>query len=366
MGGHGENTMRAAVLRTSPGDLSIEEIGVSALAPREVLVRTVAAGLCHSDLHFIEGIYPHPTPAVMGHESAGIVEAVGDQVTYLQPGDHVITCLSMFCGQCEFCLTGKTYLCRSRDTRRPDRLSIDDGETAAQFAALGSFAEQMCVHENACVKIREDMPLDVAALIGCGVMTGIGAAWNTARVRPGDTVAVIGCGGIGLNVIQGAYVAGAGRVIAVDRLADKLELARSFGATDVVDASDGSAVGEVIELTGGGVQHAFEAIGLRATAEDAFAMLRGDGTAYVIGMVPPTERVSLPAVDFLSEKGIRGAMMGSNRFRVDMPRIIDLYLQGRIKLDELVSSRISLDQINEGFGELKSGQIARNVIVFDQ
>lgn len=357
--------MRAAVLRTSPGELSIEDVDVSPVGPREVLVRTVAAGLCHSDLHFIEGIYPHPVPAVMGHESAGVVEAVGEQVSYLAPGDHVITCLSMFCGQCEFCLTGKTYLCRSRDTRRADRLSIDEGDVAMQFAALGSFAELMLVHENACVKIRPDMPLDIACLIGCGVMTGIGAAWNTAGVRPGDTVAVIGCGGIGLNVIQGAYVAGAGRVIAVDRLADKLDLAREFGATDLVDASEGSAVEAVLELTGGGVQHAFEAIGLRATAEDAFAMLRGDGTAYVIGMVPPTERVSLPAVDFLSEKGIQGAMMGSNRFRVDMPRIIDLYLQGRIKLDELVSSRIPLTEINEGFASLKSGQIARNVVVFE-
>jgi S-(hydroxymethyl)glutathione dehydrogenase / alcohol dehydrogenase len=357
--------MRAAVLRTCPGELTIEEVTLSPLAPREVLMHTVAAGLCHSDLHFIDGIYPHPTPVVMGHESAGVIEAVGDQVSYLQPGDHVITCLSMFCGQCEFCLMGKTNLCRSPDTRRSDRLTIDDGELARQFTGLGSFAEQMIVHENACVKIRPDMPLDVAALIGCGVMTGIGAAWNTAQVRPGDTVAVIGCGGIGLNVIQGAYVAGAGRIVAVDRLTEKLDLARRFGATDVVDASGGSSVAEVLELTGGGVQHAFEAIGLRATAEEAFAMLRADGTAYVIGMVPPTERVSVPALDFLSEKGIRGAMMGSNRFRIDMPRIIELYLQGRIKLDELVSNRITLDQINEGFAELGSGQIARNVILFE-
>jgi S-(hydroxymethyl)glutathione dehydrogenase / alcohol dehydrogenase len=357
--------MKAATLRTAPGELSIEEVTVAPVGPREVLVRTVAAGLCHSDLHFIEGIYPHPTPVVMGHESAGVVEAVGDQVTYLTPGDHVITCLSMFCGQCESCLTGRTNLCRSRDTKRPDRLTIDDGDLVMQFAGLGSFAELMLVHENACVKIRDDMPLDTASLIGCGVMTGIGAAWNTAQIRPGDTVAVIGCGGIGLNVVQGAYVAGAGRIIAVDRLADKLDMARQFGATDVVDASAGTAVAEVLEMTQGGVQHSFEAIGLRATAEDAFAMLRIDGTAYVIGMVPPTERVSVPAADFLSEKGIRGAMMGSNRFRVDMPRIIDLYLQGRIKLDELISARLPLTAINDGFAAMRSGEIARDVIVFD-
>jgi S-(hydroxymethyl)glutathione dehydrogenase / alcohol dehydrogenase len=357
--------MRAAVLSTSPGQLELADVTVGPIGPREVLVRTAAAGLCHSDLHFIEGIYPHPLPVIMGHESSGVVEAVGDQVSYLAPGDHVVTCLSMFCGQCEFCLTGKTNLCRSRATKRPDRLTGPDGDVMAQFAGLGSFAEQMVVHENACVKIRPDMPLDVAALLGCGVLTGIGAAWNTARVRPGDTVAVIGCGGIGLNVVQGAYVAGAARIVAVDRLPAKLDLARSFGATDVVDASDGTAVDQVLALTDGGVQHAFEAIGLAQTAQDAFAMLRADGGAYVIGMVPPTDLVSIPGAAFISEKRIQGAMMGSNRFRVDLPRMIDLYLQGRIHLDELISARIPLDRINQGFAEMKTGTIARNVVVFN-
>ncbi len=356
--------MRAAVLSAAPGELELIDLTAGPLAPREVRIRTVAAGLCHSDLHFIEGTYPHPLPVVMGHESAGVVEAVGDQVGYLAEGDHVITCLSMFCGQCEFCLTGKTNLCRSRDTKRGDRLIGPAGDPVLQFGGLGSFAEQMVVHENACVKIRPDMPLDLAALLGCAVMTGIGAAWNTAGVRPGDTVAVIGCGGIGLNVVQGAYVAGAARIVAVDRLAAKLELARRFGATDLVDAADGTAVEQVMELTQGGVQHAFEAIGLAATAEDAFAMLRADGTAYVIGMVPPTDLVSLPGATFISEKRIQGAMMGSNRFRVDMPRMIDLFLQGRLQLDALVSARIPLDQINQGFAELKTGVIARNVVVF--
>ena len=356
--------MRAAVLTTSPGPLELVELTAGPLSPREVRIATAAAGLCHSDLHFIEGIYPHPVPVVMGHESSGVVEAVGDQVRSLTPGDHVVTCLSMFCGHCEFCLTGKTNLCRSRDTKRADRLTGADGSVVAQFGGLGSFAEEMVVHENACVKIRPDMPLDLAALLGCGVMTGIGAAWNTAGVRPGDTVAVIGCGGIGLNVVQGAYVAGAARIVAIDRLPNKLDLARRFGATDLIDASDGTAVEQVLELTGGGVQHAFEAIGLARTAQDAFAMLRADGAAYVIGMVPPTEVVSVPGSAFLSEKRIQGAMMGSNRFRVDVPRMIDLYLQGRIRLDELVSARIPLDAVNEGFAEMRTGAIARNVIVF--
>jgi S-(hydroxymethyl)glutathione dehydrogenase / alcohol dehydrogenase len=356
--------VRAAVLRSCPGDLTVEPIEVGAIGPREVLIRTAAAGLCHSDLHMLEGKYRHPVPVVMGHESAGVIEAVGDQVTYLKAGDHVITCLSMFCGHCEFCLTGKTYLCRSPETKRADRLRSGD-ENVQQMTGLGSFAEEMLVHENACVKIREDMPLDVACLIGCGVMTGIGAAWNTAQVRPGDTVAVIGCGGIGLNVIQGAYVAGAGRIIAVDRLESKLKMAEHFGATDTIDASDGTAVQQVMEMTAGGVQHAFEAIGLHETAEQAFSMLRGDGGAYVIGMIPLGDSVSVPGVSFLSERRISGAMMGSNHFRVDMPRIIDLYLQGRLKLDELVSARISLDEVNAGFATLKTGELARNVIVFD-
>jgi S-(hydroxymethyl)glutathione dehydrogenase/alcohol dehydrogenase len=356
--------VRAAVLRSCPGELEIESVEVGSVGPREVLICTSAAGLCHSDLHFLEGKYAHPTPVVMGHESAGVVEAVGDQVSYLSPGDHVITCLSMFCGHCDYCLVGKTYLCRSPETKRGDRLMIG-GERVYQMTGLGSFAEQMLVHESACVKIRDDMPLDIACLIGCGVITGIGAAWNTASVRPGDTVAVLGCGGIGLNVIQGAYVAGAGRIIAVDRLASKLKLAEHFGATDTVDASDGTAAQQVLEMTKGGVQHAFEAIGTRDTAELAFAMLRADGGAYVIGMVPVGDVVSVPGPSFLSDRSIQGAPMGSNHFRVDMPRIIDLYLQGRLKLDELVSARINLDAVNDGFASLKTGEIARNVIMFD-
>ena len=292
----------------------------------------------------------------MGHESSGVVEAVGDGVTYLQPGDHVITCLSMFCGTCEFCLTGKTNLCRSPETKRDDRLHDASGEPVRQFTGLGSFAEQLLVHENACVKIRDDMPLDIAALIGCGVMTGLGVVWNTAKVRPGDTVAVIGCGGVGLNVVQGAYIAGAARIIAIDMQADKLKRAVDFGATDTVDASDGSTVAQVQELTGGGVQHAFEVIGLAATAEDAFNMLRPDGGAYVIGMIPPSQSVSIFGPAFISERRIQGALMGSNRFRVDMPRIIDLYLQGRVKLDELVSARLPLTAVNDGFAAMRAGR----------
>lgn len=361
--------MRAAVLNSIPGTLEIEDVEIGTPGPREVLVRVAAAGLCHSDLHFMEGKYPYMTPAVLGHESAGVVEAVGDQVTYVKPGDHVITCLSVYCGNCENCLTGHPAICENgASTDRPrdaaPRLSRG-GEPVFQFLKMSSFAEQMLIHEHGLVKIREDMPLDRAALIGCGVTTGLGAVFNTAKVEPGSTVAVIGCGGIGLSAIQGARIAGANRIVAVDMLDSKLELAKSFGATDAVNAGAGDPVAQVMELVPGGVHYAFEAIGLKVAAEQAFNMLRRGGTATVIGMIPIGQNVELPGVAFLSEKKIQGSAMGSNRFRVDMPRYVDMYMDGRLKLDELVSARIGLDEVNSGFEAMKSGEVARSVIVFD-
>ncbi|SVC04800.1 uncharacterized protein METZ01_LOCUS257654, partial [marine metagenome] len=274
--------MKAAVLREVGKPLEIEEVEICEPGPREVLIRTAAAGVCHSDLHFVEGLYPTRMPIVMGHESAGVVEQVGTDVNYVKPGDHVITCLSVFCGHCEMCVTGHMSLCDNPETRRgrddEPRLA-QAGEEMTQFADLSSFAEQMLVHEHAIVKIREDMPLDRAALIGCGVTTGVGSVFHTAAVEPGSSVAVIGCGGVGLSAINGAALAGAGRVIAVDMMASKLEMAKTFGATDVVDASQSDAVEAVKELTGGGVQYSFEAIGLKLTAEQAFRMLRPGGVA---------------------------------------------------------------------------------------
>ena len=360
--------MKAALLETIPGELVIDDVQTGPIGPRDVLVRTVAAGLCHSDLHFIEGKYPWPTPTVLGHESAGVVEAVGDQVTYLSPGDHVISCISGFCGACAYCLSGRPNLCDKEglrpDPAAPPRLRRGD-EPVHQFMDLSSFAEQLLVHENTLVKIRPDMPLDKAALIGCGVTTGMGAVINTARVRPGETVAVIGCGGIGLNAIQAAAIVGAGRIIAVDRIASKLRMASDFGATDLVDASGTDAVMAVAELTGGGVDHAFEAIGLKATAEQAFNMLRKGGTATVIGMIPFGEKVEIDAFQLLLEKRIQGSNMGSNRFRFDMPQYIEWYFSGRLKLDELVSGVMPLEKINDGFAALRSGEVARQLIAFD-
>ena len=369
--------MRAAVLHTIPGDLVIEDVTTDGPRANEVLVRTSAAGLCHSDLHFLEGRYPSATPIVMGHESAGVIEAVGRDVTYVKPGDHVITCLSVFCGRCEFCLGGRPSLCDRVGTERPrgepPRLTLNDAP-CAQMASMASFAELMLVHENGVVKIRDDMPLDRAALIGCGVTTGVGAVFRTARVEAGSTVAVIGCGGVGLNCVQGAALAGASRVVAVDTNPFKLKLAEQFGATDLVDASIADPVEQVrtlfpgrplMGLPGGGVDYAFEAIGLTQTAEQAFAMLKKGGTATIIGMMPLGTKIELNGIEFLSEKRIQGAAMGSNRFRQDMPRYVDLYLDGRLKLDELVSARIGLDEVNDGFAAMSRGEVARSVIVFD-
>ena len=361
--------MKAAVLHAPHEAMTIEEVVIEKPRRREVLVRTAAAGLCHSDLHFIEGAYPTPVPVVLGHESAGVVEAVGEDVTYLKPGDHVISCLSVFCGHCEFCLSGHPSICQTPDVKMPpgvaQRLSWQ-GRHLNQFLNLSSFAEQMVVHEHALVKVRPDMPLDLASLIGCSVITGYGAVAHTARVEPGATLAVFGAGGIGLATINAAHIAGAARIIAIDKDPFKFDLAKLFGATDVIDASEDNIVKRIVDLAEGGVHYSFECIGLKGTAEQSFAVLRSGGTATLIGMIPVGTKIELHGVDFLRERRIQGCMMGSNRFRTDMPRLIEFYLQGRLKLREMVSARIKLEQINDGFAALKKGGVARSVVVFDR
>jgi S-(hydroxymethyl)glutathione dehydrogenase/alcohol dehydrogenase len=362
--------MKAAVLHEVNKPLVIEEVGVQKPGPREVLIRTAAAGLCHSDLHFIEGLYPHPLPAVLGHESSGIVEQVGSDVTYVKKGDHVVTCLSVFCGTCEQCTSGRPAICTNTEVKLPPgvskRMTWSKPGPLHQYLNLSSFAEQMLVHENAIVKIREDMPLDRAALIGCGVLTGAGAIFNTARVAPGETVVVVGCGGIGMAAINGAAIAGAGRIIAVDTNPVKLQLATKLGATDLVDVRNGDPVEQVKELTKGQVHHAIEAVGSKLTAEQTFQMLGPGGVATIIGMIPFGTKIELHGFDFLrGEKKVQGSSMGSNRFRVDMPRLIEHYLKGRLHLDDWISARIGLAEINEGFANMKSGKVLRSVIMFD-
>ena len=289
-------------------------------------------------------------------------------VSYVKPGDHVIVCLSAFCGICDKCLSGNPALCRNTGMKRspdePPRLR-QNGETIFQFSSLSTFAEYMLIHENATCKIRDDVPLDEVALIGCGVTTGVGAALNTAKVSPGSTVAVIGLGGIGLSALQGAVIAGAERIIAIDTVETKLALAQELGATDVVDASGGGTVDKVRQLSSRGVDYSFEAIGLKETAEQAYEMLDSGGLATVIGMIPVGTKIEIDGPSLLMERRIQGSNMGSNRFRVDMPRYIELYLQGRLKLREMISQKIKLDQVNQAFEDMKEGHVARSVITFE-
>jgi len=362
--------VKAAVLIEAGKPLQIEQINIANPGPHEVLIRTAACGLCHSDLHFIEGTYPHPLPAIPGHEAAGIVEAVGSEVRTVKVGDAVVTCLSAFCGHCEYCVTGRMSLCLGGDTRRKageaPRLTRPDGSIVNQMLNLSAYAEMMLVHEHACVAINPEMPLDKASVIGCAVTTGAGTIFNACKVTPGETVAVIGCGGVGLATINAAKIAGAGRIIAADPMPEKRALAMKLGATDVIDPMDADAAKQIQELTKGGVDHAIEAVGRPASGELAVKSLKRGGTATILGMMPLQHSVGLSAMDLLSGKKLQGAIMGGNRFPVDIPRLVDFYMRGLLDLDSIVSETIPLERINEGFEQMKRGDAARSVIVFDQ
>ncbi len=362
--------MKAAVLIEAGKPLQIEQVNISNPGPHEVLIRTAACGLCHSDLHFIEGTYPHPLPAIPGHEAAGIVEAVGSEVRTVKIGDAVVTCLSAFCGHCEYCVTGRMSLCLGGETRRKPgeapRLTRADGSIVNQMLNLSAYAEMMLVHEHACVAINPEMPLDKASVIGCAVTTGAGTIFNACKVTPGETVAVIGCGGVGLATINAAKIAGAGRIIAADPIPEKRALAMKLGATDVIDAMADDAAKQIQELTKGGVDHAIEAVGRPSSGELAVKSLKRGGTATILGMMPLQHSVGLSAMDLLSGKKLQGAIMGGNRFPVDIPRLVDFYMRGLLDLDSIVSETIPLERINEGFDQMKRGDAARSVIVFDQ
>ncbi len=360
--------MKAAVLHEFGAELVVEDVQVADPAADEVLVRTVASGVCHTDRTMQLGANPLPLPLVLGHEAAGVVEAVGRDVTYVRPGDPVATTASSFCGSCRWCLRGEIQHCenkgRSRPSGEPPRLSRQ-GAPVEPFVGLGGFAELLLVHERTLVKLPDEMPLDRASLLGCAGITGLGAVRHAARVRAGETVAVIGCGGVGLNAVQGARLVGASRIVAVDRIPEKLELARRFGATDTVDASAVDPVLAVRELTGGvGVDHAIEVVGIEATIEQAFAMLDTRGTATVVGVARPDMRVRIPAVELLLEKRLQGTKMGSTRPRLDIPLYCQLYLDGRLMLDELLSETVPLEKVNEALTALDNPRGARTVLTF--
>ena len=361
--------MRAAVVETIPGKAEIRDVEIDAPGLGEVLVRTVASGVCHSDLHALHGHgMVFPTPFALGHEPAGIVEAVGPGVKHVQPGDSVVACLSVYCGHCANCLSGRAYKCFTDDyARTPDaapRLRMDD-EAVHQFVGLSSFADQMLVSQHNVVKIDPALPLSRACLLGCGVLTGVGAALNTAQVTAGSTVAVIGCGGVGLSVIQGARLAYARRIIAVDVDDEKLELARRCGATDVVNARKEDAVAAVQGLTMGGVDFAFEAIGNPPTIQQALAMTGGGGVMTVVGIADPSAQFSFTGIDLLMSKTIKQSLMGSNRFAADIPALVEHALAGRLDLDVMVSAERGLDDLPAVLDRLEAGTVlGREVITF--
>lgn len=360
---------RAAIFREIGGSLSVETIDVDHPAPNEVLIRTVACGVCHSDLHFMQGSIAGPLPTIPGHEPAGIVEAVGSEVSAVEVGDHVIACTSIFCGSCSECQRGWPHLCSNkRACRRPKgaapRLS-QDGVGIAQFSDLSGFAEMMLLHERAVVKIDKDIPFDRAALVGCGVTTGVGAALNTARVAPGSSVAVFGCGGVGNSVIQGARIAGARQIIAIDILPHKLETARHFGATDVVLSTDEDAVKAIKRLSGGGVDYAFDAVGNANLSAQCLYALAPRGLAVIVGAIPSGQTLQLMPGHFYVEKMLTGSIMGSNRFHIEAPQYLELYRQGRLDLDAMVSAHVTLDTIPDALHAMEAGEVTRSVIMFD-
>ena len=359
--------MKAAVFQEANKPLTIEDVDIVDPRAGEVLVRTSCSGVCHSDLHFVDGLWQLPMYCVLGHEAAGVVEAIGEGVTYVKPGDRVIMSFRPFCGTCYYCLGGRPNLCNdpSISAASLNRLQWK-GQPIMQFASVGSFAEMMVTSENGIVKIPDEMPMAEAALIGCGVMTGVGAALYTAQVPGGADVAVIGCGGIGLNIIQGCRIAGAAKIIAIDIIDSKLEMASQFGATHTINSSSIDNLEEAIqELTdGNGVEYAFEAIGVPAAATQAFNITRPGGTAVVVGMHPLGSEIAVPGPAFLQEKKLVGCMYGSTRFREHMPKLIDLFLQDKLDLTSLVSRRLQLEDVNEAFRSMKAGEVARSVLEF--
>lgn len=363
--------MKAAVLYEYRQPLVVESIDIDAPRTGEVRVRTVASGVCHSDYHIVKGEWTPPVPVVLGHEAAGIVEEVGVGVDSPVVGDHVIISFRPNCGRCHYCTIGRPVLCIGH---RAPAGTLFDGTTRLHkgdqrifhMTGISSFAETMIVAAECAIPIRKDMPLDRAALIGCGVTTGVGAVTNCARIEPGSTVAVVATGGVGLNCIQGARMAGASRIIAIDLLDNKLEFARSFGATDTVNSSREDAVSSVKELTGGfGVDYAFDAIGSAPTARLVYDLVRSGGTAVIVGMAPTGVEFSIPASHICStEKTIKGTLYGSSRPRIDFVRLVDQYMNGRLMLDELITRTWRLEEINEAFTALGNGEVARSVIQF--
>jgi S-(hydroxymethyl)glutathione dehydrogenase/alcohol dehydrogenase len=359
--------MRAAVLTEINTPLTVEDVTPLDPGPRDVVVRITASGVCHSDLSVYHGyIGQPPQPMVLGHEGAGIVDAVGPSVVRVKPGDRVIASFIPACGTCFWCLNDQSNLCvMTAEVSSKERLRRSDGGLATAMTGLGTFGEAMTVDEASLVKVATDLPDEQLALIGCGVTTGVGAALNTARIVPGSSVAVIGCGGVGQSVIQGARIAGAARIIAVDPVELKRKTSEQLGATDLVDPSVGDAVAQVQDLTGGrGADYAFEVIGLPETVQQAYAMARRGGTVVVVGMPRAESQVTFAGFPlFYDEKKILGCLYGSAQVRRDFARLIGLVETGRLDIGAMVSRRIDLDEVNDAFRAMEAGEVIRSVII---
>lgn len=362
---------KAAVLNELNSPMVVEELELMEPQAGEVLVKFTASGVCHSDLHVINGSLPYDLPVVLGHEGGGVVEKSGPSVTRVSEGDHIITAYIPTCGSCRFCSTGHPNLCILRYQARNVMLNgthrlFRNGQPINHFMQVSSYAQYAVLPQESVVPIRKDAPLDKVCLIGCGVAAGSGAVFNRAKVAPGSSVAVFGCGGVGLSVVQGAAIAGARRIIAVDLLRNKLEMADGMGATHIVDASNEDPVARIQELTGGmGADYAFEAIGSPATIQQAFHSVHPGGTCVVIGVSPSGAEVTLKTSMISPERTLMGTSFGSARQMADLPMLVDMYMDGRLKLDELISRTMPLEEINTAFDLLQKGEVARSVIVYD-
>lgn len=362
---------RAAVLYEAGKPVVIEEITLDAPRQGEILVRMEAAGVCHSDLHVRDGSLPEPMPIVLGHEGAGIIAEVGPGVTGFEVGDRVVLTWVPSCGQCYFCQRGQTHLCTTagamgvQGTLRDgtSRMHLGD-KNLHHFLAVSCFSEYVVVPQEGAAKIPADVPTEVAAVLGCAVLTGVGAVERTAGVRPGESVAVIGCGGVGLNVIQAASLSGAYPIIAIDINPEKLKLAQSFGASHTINSREQEALREVRRITQLGVDWAFEVLGNPRTIEQAWSLIRAGGTAVVVGLAPRTSTITLPAFEFIIEKSIRGCFYGSSRFHADVPALLKRIQAGRMRVEGMVSHTVSLDELETAFERMRRGDGARTIIRF--
>ncbi|ANW65740.1 dehydrogenase [Mycobacterium sp. djl-10] len=364
--------MKGVVYRNPETPIEIADIRLDPPKAGEVRVKIAAAGVCHSDLHVKRGEWDAPAPLVMGHEGSGVVVELGEGVTSLAVGDHVVLSWVPPCGECRYCRSGHEARCQKVATLvAPHGVLFDgtsrlsrDGEPLHHYLGVSSFAEEVVVPASGAVKVRDDAPLDVVAVVGCAVATGVGAVTNTAAVVPGSTVAVIGCGGVGLNVIQGARLAGAERIIAIDVLPGKTQLAVQFGATDRIDAPKGDVVDQLFELIPDGVDYAFDAIGRTSTTEQAIRMLGLGGAAVIVGLPPTGARASFePLVLAEADQRILGSNYGSVRPSIDIPALVDRYMDGQLKLDPLISARRPLAETAEAFEELESGEALRTLLI---